>query len=803
MVPGFGASTLGALSRRTIVIPVLVGVVLLAMVIAGWQAVQHEREHRVFADTERVAELVAARLESHIQARLAIGRNLRLNWAHGNIVGFDAFQSHARSAHQLFGDFQAINWVDPEGIIRWVTPTEGNEAAQDLNIRKLAMPAKAIAAAVRTGTVQVTPPIKLAQGGEGFVAYIPLTRDGVPDGFLNIVFRTGSIIAAALRGEPRDRYRIDITDEGEQVYRSGGPTAATRDEHTQPAVRHIQIGNRTWTLTMIPTLAALQATSSSYDGVVLGAGVIMVIVAGFLLHLNMARQLSLRESEERFRVFAQSTSDWFWETDAEGHIVNEHDSDGSMLAGRPFSDVKGMNREEIAGDLMDNTDWQPYRDALANHTDIKDFEYRYRGLDGAICHALINGKAMFDDDGTYRGHRGTASNITRQRLMEEQLRRSQRMEAVGQLTGGVAHDFNNLMAIMIGNAELLQERVAADHEAAHHAAAIIRAVDRGSALTNRLLAFSRQQALSPESTNIEQQIDGLHDMLRRTLGETVDLRVIPAENLWPATIDAHQFENSLINLAINARDAMPAGGRLTIETANVTLDKDYTDQQEEVAPGDYVRIAVSDTGNGMSPEVQAKVFEPFFTTKEVGKGSGLGLSMVYGFAKQSGGHVSLDSEVGVGTTVYLFLPRADAAAADSVEPEDSVGDHRAAGRERVLIVEDDASVREIPASILRAAGYEVFEAEDSDQAFDVLDMDETRVDLLFTDVVLPGGLNGREIAERARRLHPGIKVLYTSGYTENVITHQSHLDSGIELLIKPYRRGELLTKVRAALDGGA
>ncbi len=792
-------STAG-LARRAIVIPALVTVVLMALVVMGWNGVQHEREHHLSEETGRAADLAAARLESHITARLTIGRNLRLNWDHGNITGFNDFRLQAQSAHELFGDFQAINWIDPSGVIRWVTPLAGNEAAQGLNIRKLKVPSVVMAEAEKTGKPQVTPPIKLAQGGDGFVAYIPLRRNDLPDGFLNIVFRTAPLIAAALPGGVGDRYRLEISDAGKRVYQSRSAAARSTDQHTQPARRQIGVGNRNWLLSMWPTAAALSAASSVYDELVLGAGVIMALVAGFLIHLILVRQMSLKDSEQRFRDFAESTSDWFWETDEAGCIVGEYDSDRAQTAGLTYLEVKGKTRQEIAGDLMSESDWQPYRDALVEHQDIKNFEYRYRGRDGTIRHALIDGKPRFDADGNYRGHRGTASNITEQKALEQQLQRAQRMEAVGQLTGGVAHDFNNLMAIMIGNAELLEERVGHDLEALQHVGSIIRAVDRGSALTSRLLAFSRQQALSPEDADIGDLIDGVHDLLERTLGETVDLRILPAPDLWPATIDPHQFENSLINLAINARDAMPAGGTLSIETANVTLDETFAAQHDEVIPGDYVRIAVSDTGEGMTPEVQSKVFEPFFTTKEVGKGSGLGLSMVYGFAKQSGGHVTIYSEAGHGTTICLFLPRAIGAIVDKAVPVTVGTSHRPHGSERILVVEDDDGVREIPANILRAMGYDVVEAQDGADAIKVLDNAAEPIDLLFTDVVLPGGMNGMDIAAQAEILQPGIKVLYTSGYTENVVVNLGRLDSGVAIVNKPYRRADLLTKVRIVLD---
>jgi signal transduction histidine kinase len=408
-------------------------------------------------------------------------------------------------------------------------------------------------------------------------------------------------------------------------------------------------------------------------------------------------------------------------------------------------------------------------------------------------------EAVLDDYGRIIQTLGVVTDITDETLAEDQLRHAQKMDAVGQLTGGVAHDFNNLLAIMIGNAELLKESAGDDEEANYSIEAIKAAVERGASLTNRLLAFSRKQILSPATTDVTALVDGLLDMLQRTLGETIELRVDGAPALWAATIDPHQFENALVNLALNARDAMPRGGTLTIATANVTLDETYAEQYQEVTPGDYVEVSVSDSGTGMPPEILEKVFEPFFTTKEVGKGSGLGLSMVFGFAKQSNGHITIHSEVGRHTTVKLYMPRSE----EDLIKEGPKDDTRviAGGSERILVVEDDEHVREVPVRLLRKHGYAVVEAMDSKEAIQHLE-DGQRCDLLFTDVVLPGGMSGIEIAEKSKSLHPGIKILLTSGYAEHIIAEGINRDLGATLLRKPYLPAKLLVQVRDILDSG-
>lgn len=395
---------------------------------------------------------------------------------------------------------------------------------------------------------------------------------------------------------------------------------------------------------------------------------------------------------------------------------------------------------------------------------------------------------------------GIVIDITEHRRRDEQLHHAQKMEAVGQLTGGVAHDFNNLLTVILGNAEMLREALPADSRLKRLADMTARAAERGAELTRRLLAFSRKQALQPKLVDVCLLVRQMESLLRRALGEQVEIALVLAHDLWLTKIDPAQLEAAILNLAVNARDAMPDGGKLTIEVANVEIDADYASRNEGVAPGCYVMIAVSDTGTGMSPEVAVRAFDPFFTTKEVGKGSGLGLSMVYGFIKQSSGHVKVYSEPGHGTTVKLYLPR----STDAAPAEVPVARQRTVtgGRETILMVEDDDLVRAHVGGLLGELGYDVLVARNGPEALEALRRNPT-VDLIFSDVVMPGGMNGRQLAEAARRHRPGLKVLYTSGYTDNAIVHNGMLDPGIELLSKPYTREALALRLRAVLDRSA
>ncbi len=512
-------------------------------------------------------------------------------------------------------------------------------------------------------------------------------------------------------------------------------------------------------------------------------------------------ETELRENEARYKEASHIAQLGHWIYDQQedklvhcsDELANIHGVSSDAYVAMISSTEKDIERvypddREVYAEVI--------RDAQRNGMPF-DVEYRIIRPDGVVRHLREIGEPIFDDAGVLIQARGTIQDISDRKKLEDQLRHSQRMEAVGQLTGGVAHDFNNLLAVMLGNAELLEDIAGEDEVAKNRIEAIKAAVNRGSSLTGRLLAFSRQSALVPVAADVDELIGGLYNMLQRALGEIVELRTEDTVGLWPATTDTHQFENALVNLTLNARDAMPQGGILTIETANVTLDVTYAKQYEEVTPGDYVRVSVSDTGTGIPPDVLAKVFEPFFTTKDVGKGSGLGLSMVFGFVKQSSGHITIYSEVDHGTSVKLYIPRSQ----DGPSKQDVVDDilEHALGSERILVVEDDPDVRKIPTAILRDQGYEVVEAGNGEDATKRL-QDGPPFDLLFTDIVLPGGMNGVEIAEQAQKLQTSIKILYSTGYAENANVQTSKLVASGLLVNKPYLRTELLEKVRDILD---
>ncbi|MBR0813146.1 CHASE3 domain-containing protein [Bradyrhizobium diazoefficiens] len=409
-------------------------------------------------------------------------------------------------------------------------------------------------------------------------------------------------------------------------------------------------------------------------------------------------------------------------------------------------------------------------------------------------HLMISGRPMRDGHGNISGAVLVYHDATASRETERQLYQSQKLDAIGKLTGGVAHDFNNMLTVISGNTETLVESLKGQPELQRTARLIDDAAERCAELIQHLLAFARRQPLEPRDVEINAAVADIAKLLRPTLGEQIQIETVLEPGRMTAHIDPSRLTNAVLNMAINARDAMPNGGKLLLETHRVVLDEAYAQANADVTAGPYVMLAVSDTGTGMSVETQQKAFEPFFTTKEVGKGSGLGLSMVYGFVKQSGGHIKIYSEEGHGTTIKLYLPpgegTTDVAAAVAPQAE--------GGAETIFVVEDDNLVRNFVTAQLQSLGYKTVAASDGPSALELIDAGEP-FDLLFTDVVIPGGMSGRVLAEEVARRRPGVKVLYTSGYTDNAIVHHGKLDDGVLLLTKPYRRNQLAEMIRKAL----
>ncbi len=514
---------------------------------------------------------------------------------------------------------------------------------------------------------------------------------------------------------------------------------------------------------------------------------------------------ALNRSERQFQQLVAGVTDYaIYMLDAEGHIISWNPGAARI---KGYSDVEIIGQHFSRFYAPEDRDTGLPRRALQIAATRGKFEgegWRMR-KDGTRFWANVLIDPIRDEQGNLIGFAKVTRDMTEYRAMQEQLHQSQKMEAIGQLTGGVAHDFNNLLTVILGNLDAMWRHLPPEESRLRRAVdQASRGAQRAATLTQQLLAFARRQPLNPKPCDINRLVADMSDLMRRTLGENISVETVLAGGLWRVEVDPHQLESAILNLAVNSRDAMPEGGKLTIETANAHLDDSYANNFAELSPGQYVVICVSDSGAGMPREVLARAFDPFFTTKPIGQGTGLGLSQVYGFVKQSNGHIKLYSEVGQGTTAKIYLPRLMDADYDE-EPERPAVIPEGRPDETILVVEDDDDVRIYSTESLRELKFNVLEASTAESALQILDK-HPEVSLLFTDVGLPGA-NGRELVETALRRRPGLKVLFTTGYARNAIVHQGRLDPGVHLLTKPFTRAQLALRIREVLDlsrgGGA
>ena len=670
------------------------------------------------------------------------------------------------------------------------------------------------AAAIITAVGEATPDLIYAKDHEGRITY-------ANPGTLAVIGMPLDQLLGKLTAEYNDvREEAEKIDVNDALVMAGGATQIVDEEFSGPDGEvHLYRSTKT------PLRDA--------EGQVIGlAGVSIDVTA------DRAAMAALKASEERFRTLSETAPAFIFITDEKGEVT---------YTNAAFQQYTGKTNDELIGvgwaRTLHRDDLQipekAWAKAIASEQPY-DAEYRFRKNSGEYRWFLVRATPVRNASGAIRQWIGTCSDMqdaidARQALealnegletkvaartgelqaavetlrlevaerekAEAQVRQMQKIESIGQLTGGIAHDFNNMLAVVLGSLELVKRRLTSDPGKAlisvEHAE---EGAKRAAQLTARLLAFSRQQPLAPEPLNANRLVSGMSELLRQTIGEQIEIETVLAGGLWRTHIDAPQLENAILNLCVNSRDAMPDGGKLTIETHNCHLDESYAAGNGEVEAGQYVLVSVSDSGCGMVPDVIERAFDPFYTTKEVGKGTGLGLSQVYGFVKQSGGHVKIYTEVGQGTTVKLYLPRyfgkIEADTEKPAAPADSWP--TAKDGEVVLVVEDDTHVRQVSAQLVRDLGYEVIEAANGADALEQLAKGE-RIDLIFTDIVMPG-MTGRVMAEEAVKQRPGVRILYTTGYTRNAVVHNGVLDHGTQFIAKPYTAAALAAKLRAVLD---
>ncbi len=502
---------------------------------------------------------------------------------------------------------------------------------------------------------------------------------------------------------------------------------------------------------------------------------------------------ALRESEERYRRIIETANEGVWMLDVDLNTTFVNRRLGSMLGhdahemvGRPVLDF--VHEDSRAGT------WRNLDRRVTTQTG--QTEMRFKRKDGSELWALLEATPIRDAMDRYHGVLAMLMDITQRKRLEEQLRQAQKMEAIGSLAGGVAHDFNNLLSVVLSYTVMVLSSLKPGDPIRQDLEEVRKAGERAGELTRQLLAFSRQQMLEPTTLDLNQVVAGMERMLRRLVGEEIELSLLTSHTLGTTFADPGQIEQILMNLVVNARDAMPGGGKVAIETANVELDAAYAEAHHDVTPGPYVLLAVSDTGAGMDAATQVRIFEPFFTTKEKGKGTGLGLSTVFGIVRQSGGHVWVYSEPGRGTTFRIYLPRTSGTITRSARPP---APSTLNGTETILLVEDEDQVRAAMRAVLRRCGYNVLEAQNGGEAFLICEQYTAKIHLLLTDVVMPR-MSGRQLAERLAPVRPEMSILYVSGYTESSVVHHGILDAGVAFLAKPITPDALARKVRAVLD---
>jgi PAS domain S-box-containing protein len=703
----------------------------------------------------------------------------------------------------------------------------------------------AMAKARDSGEAALSGKVTLVQEGStdvqaGFLMYLPMYRRGAPAdtlerrqanilGWVYAPFRMNDFMSG-LGGERSSELAFAVYDgtvESPQTCLFGCDDAAAHRPLLATATP-LEIAGHRWMLDVRSTPAFEARGNSGKPTLIAIAGIgaalllaalVWVLASGRRRALALAIDMTheLRESHQqieteqrRMRVILENSHDAFIALDREG-LVTDWNAEAERTFGWRAAEAVG---KDVADLIIPPDQREAHREGFRRFTASgkglligRRVEMTALYRDGTLFPIELAIAGIRDEDGYVANafirdlteHKATERReAQRQQALDQAraaLQHTQKLEAVGKLTGGVAHDFNNVLQIIAGNIQLLLHIGDQKEQREKRLNSVLEAVERGSKLSAQLLAFARRQPLQPKVANIRRLLGNMDDLLRRALGESIEIETIVGGGLWNTLIDPHQLENVILNLAINARDAMEGDGKLTIEIGNAMLDDEYVLSQPDIPAGQYVVLAVSDTGSGMPPEVLEHAFEPFFTTKPAGEGTGLGLSMAYGFVRQSGGHIRIYSEVGHGTTVRIYLPRA-------FEPEEEftpVDDGPVTGgNETILVVEDDPAVQSAVVATLEELGYRVLHADDGESALAVIQRGE-KIDLLFTDVVMPGAVRSPELAKRAKQILPDLAVLFTSGYTQNAIVHGGRLDPGVQLLSKPYRREQLARKIRQVL----
>jgi len=783
--------------RSTMWLPIIFFVTLVTAGLLVRHSQERNNTQRIQQGTAITAEQLKHRLESWVDYRVGIINHFAWDWTGHSESSYPEYTRQAEHILGMFPGLLALNLVDDQWVIRVTVPVNPNKSVQDFDLHdhpSQAVP-ESIQRALANRAPTRTPLITLVQGQPGFATYFPLYRpDGSLRGFLNGVFVVDYLVDACL-SEEKLRQRFDFalrTPDGREAYAYG--TGFTEPRARQfMSTESVRFVDQPWILEVTPSPQTLRQSFHLADQLFLTGGLVLAFMLSILLRAYLLRMAELRESRERYRLVVENQVDLVVKIGLAGHI--EYASHSFLKTmGLPQSQVVGVRAREFVNPAQ-FPDGAAYLQRLAQGQDLEPIEFQLKTPDG-WCWTSWTGSLVHGEDGDPDGFVGVGRDITQRRELEQQLLQSQKMQAVGQLAGGIAHDFNNIVQALLGYIEFARADLPADAAVQQDLAQATLAAERAAELTRQLLAFSRRQMLKAEYLDLNEVALTLLPMLKRLLAESITLDVETTDAPCIISADRGQVEQILVNLCVNARDAIEDVGRIRMGVAAVELDEAYCRTHSWAEPGSWAELTLTDSGQGMAPELLDKIFEPFFSTKKTGQGTGLGLSTVYGIVKQHNGLIHVETAPDEGSTFRVFLPRAlNVEVNAEVTPDLTPG----VGEEVILVAEDEDMVRNLCSRILTAAGYRVLAAANGKEALDLYKANRTLVNMALLDVVMPQ-MGGRELSRILKDLDSKLPILFTSGYDSENFSGPEKLAELGNLLSKPYDRNTLLLRIRETLD---